>query len=271
VPCQVDAVGHQVAEDAGAGVGHLEAPRQDAAGICGVVGEQAEPGMRHRPDPPRLDEAARVRHRGGVAVVVADGALDAHHRQRGGDRSGLGGVAPDRLLDPQVPARLRHRHADLGVEVVGGGDAHRLDPWVLQQLAPGRQRPLEPEPPRGLGAVRQRVGDGDQARWARQPREVMRQPDVGARVDLAHPAEPDHADADLVTDGLAHGGSSRTRRPEASSLVRPSRAIRSNDTDDRTDPVESHEILLLPALVAAPARRARRRRHHQRAIQDIDA
>jgi hypothetical protein len=71
-----------------------------------------------------------------VAVVEADRAVDRGLAYRLGHRAGVRGGQADRLLDPDVLARLRHRDTDLTVQEVRRGDRDGLHPRVGGYLPP---------------------------------------------------------------------------------------------------------------------------------------
>lgn len=146
-------------------------------------------------DLPGADHGACGLDGGRVAVVETDRALDPGLGHGGGDRAGVVGGEPDRLLDPDVLARPCHGDADLAVQKVRRGDAHGLDPGVGGDLLPVPDCGGEAIPPGGLlGPSGHFVGDGDQFGPYGQLREVVRQPDVRLGVHPSHPAESHDGD-----------------------------------------------------------------------------
>ncbi len=202
---EVDAVGGQVAQHPAAAALPLEAPAQCPLGVRGVVAEQPEPDVGDPAELPAVDHRLGRGDGRGVAVVEPDRPRDPGlpHRRRNGPRV-VGGEA-HRLLDPDVLAGPRHRDADLAVQEVGRGDAHRGDVRVGRHLAPVPRRPREPELRGGLlGAPRHRVGDRDQLRGHRELREVVQDPAVGLGVHPAHPAEPGDPHPERAAGGRRH-------------------------------------------------------------------
>jgi hypothetical protein len=153
--------------------------------------------MGDRAQPAVADQLAGGLHRRRVAVVEPDRALHPGLPDGVGDRPGVVAGEADGLLDPDVLAGLRHGHADLAVEEVRRGDAHRLHPRIGGQVPPVAGRGREAELGGGLlRAARGLVGDRHQLGLERQLREVVQHPSVGLRVDPAHPPEPGHRHPD---------------------------------------------------------------------------
>jgi hypothetical protein len=199
-------VAEQVAEGAAAGQLPLEAPRQRPLGFGGVAGEERRAEVGDAPERALGDQLADVLHRRGVAVVEADGGDHAGGAGGRGDLAGLAGVAPDRLLDPEVLAGLGGGHADLAVQDVGGADGDHVDLGVGQDLAVVGAPLGVAEGVAGVGdPVGGGVGGVDQPGAQAQLRVDRGQRLVGAAVELAHPADADQPDADLVGPAAGRG------------------------------------------------------------------
>jgi hypothetical protein len=143
------------------------------------------------------DQVAGRGDGGRVAVVEADRALHAGRSGRSGDRTGVVGGKADRLLDPDVLARLGQPDADLPVQEVGCRDADGLYTGIARQVAPVPGSCGEAVQRGGLiGPPGRLVGHRDQLGAHRKPREVVQHAGVGLGVHAAHPAEAGHRHAD---------------------------------------------------------------------------
>lgn len=196
---QVRAVRGQVAQHSAAAALPLVPPGQRALGMRRVVAEQADADMRDRAHLTGGDQLAGRLHGGRVAVVETDRPLDTGLGDRVGHRARVRRGQAHRLLDPDVLAGLGHRDADLAVQEVRRGDAHRPDARVGGHLAPVADRGGEPELRGGLlGPARDLLGDRHQLRAQGQLRIVVPDTGVGLGVHPAHPAESDDGDTEHI-------------------------------------------------------------------------
>src|SRR3954454_19061944 len=201
---EVHDMAQQVAKSAAAGKVLLEPPGQGAVGLGRVAVEEDRSNVGDPTEVAVRDHRSDTFDRGGVAVVVADRGGDPGGPGPKGDWRGLGGVAPDRLLDPEWLPGGGGRNADLAMQQVGRADRHDLDVRVGEDRAIVGAGPGVPEDvPRVVGAVGSGVGRVHQPGSDLELRVDHRYGLVGAAVQLAHPADADQADAQL---GVAVGG-----------------------------------------------------------------
>ena len=191
---QVDGVAEQIGAHAMAGLIDEEPPRQHAERVVPVAGEEPPAVVRDAPEPAAVDELLGVLHERCPAVVVPDAGDDVAGGALRGD--GLCRRATDRLLAEHRLAGGRGGTDHLDVQHVRGGDDDEIDVGVLDDLAPVVGRLGEAEAFDRLGAPgRDGIGADDEHRVGDAIGEQRRDAAVGPAVGLAHPAEPDNADA----------------------------------------------------------------------------
>ena len=212
---QVDAVRGQIAQHPAAAPFALVTPGQGALRMGGIVAEQADADVGDGADLPRADQLAGGGDGRCVAVVEAHRPLHPGPGRRLGHGPRVGGGEADRLLDPDVLARLRHGGADLAVQEVRRGDGHRPHPRVGCQLPPVAARRGEAVPRGGLLRPPGRlVGDGHQLRPHLELGEMVRHPEVRLGVHPPHPAKPDNGNA----EGMRHDRPVLDRPPTAQTV-----------------------------------------------------
>ena len=181
------------------GLVNEEAPREQAQGIGPVHGEEPPPVVGDLAQLARLDELFGVEHEGGEAVVVAHAG--DHPGPAAGvlDAGGLLGGAPHRLLAEDVLAGRGGRGHQRLVQHVGGADDHCVGVGMFDCLTPVVGGLSEPEGAGGgVAAGLDGVG-ADHHFGVVDPVAVVkqrRQPQVGAGMGLAHPAEAHHGQPD---------------------------------------------------------------------------
>ena len=114
-----------------------------------------------------------------------------------GDREGVREAAPDRLLDPDVLARLDRGERDLAVHGVRGRDRDGIDLRVVEHRAPVLRGALEPDVLGVRAPVRGHVGRGDEPGCEGERGKVVAHAAERGRMDASHPAQPDHAYPDV--------------------------------------------------------------------------
>jgi len=136
----VDAVGEEVACDAGAGDLGVEAPEAGAAlrevGVDGPVLEEVRAVVEHAAELAGIDELLGEHDGGAAAVVIPDHV--GHLRLVDGREHFLGflGVQAEGFLAEDHLAGLGGGDGLLGVHVVGRGDVDDVDVVALKELAP---------------------------------------------------------------------------------------------------------------------------------------
>ena len=225
---EIDGVRPEVAENSEPCLVPEKPPGENAPGVGGVCGDPLRAEVAHLADCAGVDQLAGMSHGWRMPVVEADDRPHPGARDGLRDRSGLGGEAADRLLDPDVLARPGRGHGDVSVQPVGGRDADGLDLGIVDDLPPVVGRALVPEPldrgPRALGVL---VGCDDEAGDTRAVREVVAASAVRDAVHPTHPADTDQADPDR-----ARHGATLEHRPGRSgtSRLRPCRTSPSSAT-----------------------------------------
>ena len=196
---EVDDVGAEVAERAGAGLVGLEPPGVEARVVAPVL-EVAAAEVADLAELAGLDQLPRQPHRRHEAVVEAAEVLDARRLDALPDLVALRRVAAERLLAEDVLARLGGRDRRLGVERVRAAVVEEGDPRIGDEVVPVGRPALVAEAGR---RVRDRLlvapRDRDQARLQRrvEPSDLAE----GARVRLAHEGVAEHPDPDFVSHG----------------------------------------------------------------------
>ena len=143
----VEAVGEEVAGDAGAGGLDVEAPGAGAAlgdvGRDGPVLQELGAVVVDAAELAGVDDLLDQGDGGHAAVVVADEVGDAGLLDGGDHRLAFGGGAGEGLFGDDGLAGFGGGDGDLGVEVVGDADVDEVDVGAGDQLAPvglGRSR-----------------------------------------------------------------------------------------------------------------------------------
>ena len=156
---------------------------------------------------------------GGPQVVVTDASGDSCRLGNLVGPHGLLGLAADGLLAEDSLTRRGRRFDHRNVQHVGSGHPHGVDVVRAYRLFPILHRPLEPEvldragPPRLLG-----VRADNQPGVDRSLRKQRRNTQHRSAVRLAHPAETENSDANVLFHGCGHlflhsSGGRRHRQP----------------------------------------------------------
>ena len=210
---QVDGMGPQVTERAGAGMLLLEPPRQGCLGVVQPVLQVGGTDLADLADSTGPDEIAGESRRRHPAVGEPDHGEDV----RPGPFSGLGhrrglleGVR-QWLLAQHVLAGLQCGDGHLGVRAAGGHDVHHVDVLTLDGGPPVRGG-LRPPPPGGGGLDAGGLTANQQRhlRTGRQIEEPGRHP-PSLRMGGSHETVPDQGDPQWWY-GAGHGLSCRGRR-----------------------------------------------------------
>ena len=196
---RVDAMRQQIAGDAGAGDGGIEAPEPFAA-LRQVLAhrpvlEELRPIVKGAADPALVDELPCQRHRGQAAVVVEYHVGNAGLLDGCDHRLALGHVEGERLFGHDPLAGLGGGDGDLLVGVVGRADVDKVDVVAGDECPPvGLGAGVAPVVGEGLRLAGTSGADGLKDGFIRQIEETGRLP-PGVAVRPPHETAADRADA----------------------------------------------------------------------------